>query len=325
VTGHFDAFVSEAEHEPDSAPESEASPQVITRSLPGDEVSDTSTHRPSSAGAKAASPKGPEQNIGEVVIFDYGVAVFLGFDESSERLILDDLFSAGLSLRPYPEDDWEIEQCHYVYDPSVSYPRIYNDFFTFKQQSHLLTLSLSHALAQSTLLAHYESTAQIVLNDPQTTAIPRQMAFSGKLKLRRAEALRLTGRLFRLRRDVNLVSNVLDTPELFWSEASLKGLYDACREYFEIDQRVQVLNEKLSVASDLLDLIHDHLNTGAMDKITWIVIWLIVVACLVELGEVIARLIVHAASSSKLEQKCVALAQSKATSLTLQSLCMARP
>lgn len=158
------------------------------------------------------------------------------------------------------------------YDPSVSYPRIYNDFFStawffsilrsrgterhilvaFKQQSHLLTLSLSHALAQSTLLAHYESTAQIVLNSPQTTAIPRQMAFSGKLKLRRAEALRLTGRLFKLRRDVNLVSNVLDTPELFWSEASLKGLYDACREYFEIDQRVQVLNEKLSVASDLV-------------------------------------------------------------------------
>lgn len=78
------------------------------------------------------------------------------------------------------------------------------------------------------------------------------MAFSGKLKLRRAEALRLTGRLFKLRRDVNLVSNVLDTPELFWSEASLKGLYDACREYFEIDQRVQVLNERLSVASDLV-------------------------------------------------------------------------
>ena len=98
MTGHFDAFVSEAEHEPDSAPESEASPLVVTRSLPGDEVSDTSTHRPSSAGAKAASPKAPELNIGEVVIFDYGVAVFLGFDESSERLILDDLFSVGLPL-----------------------------------------------------------------------------------------------------------------------------------------------------------------------------------------------------------------------------------
>jgi len=48
------------------------------------------------------------------------------------------------------------------------------------------------------------------------------------------------------------VSNVLDVPELFWSEASLKGLYDAVREYMEIGPRVQVLNEKLAVVGDLV-------------------------------------------------------------------------
>ena len=60
------------------------------------------------------------------------------------------------------------------------------------------------------------------------------------------------GKLFKLRRDVNLASNVLDVPELFWSEASLKGLYDAVRAYMEIGPRVQVLNEKLAVVSDLV-------------------------------------------------------------------------
>jgi uncharacterized Rmd1/YagE family protein len=45
---------------------------------------------------------------------------------------------------------------------------------------------------------------------------------------------------------------VLDVPELFWSEASLKQLYDAVREYMEIKGRVQVLNEKLVVASDFV-------------------------------------------------------------------------
>ena len=80
-------------------------------------------------------------------------------------------------------------------------------------------------------------------------SIPRQLAEKGALRLRRHEALKLTGRLFKLRRDVNLVSNVLDVPELFWSEASLKDLYSAVREYMEIRPRVEVLNEKLSVAS----------------------------------------------------------------------------
>jgi uncharacterized Rmd1/YagE family protein len=76
------------------------------------------------------------------------------------------------------------------------------------------------------------------------------------LRLRRHEALKLTGRLFKLRRDVNLVSNVLDVPELFWSEASLKALYDAVKEYMEIKPRAQVLNEKLGVASDFVSFFY---------------------------------------------------------------------
>lgn len=92
------------------------------------------------------------------------------------------------------------------------------------------------------------------------------------------------------------MSNVLDIPDLFWEEgqASVRKLYDAVRDYMEISIRVGVLNEKLAVAEDLLDAIHDHLNTNAMDRITWIIIWLIVAACLVEAGEVLARLVVHA-------------------------------
>jgi len=43
-----------------------------------------------------------------------------------------------------------------------------------------------------------------------------------------------------------------DTPELFWSEASLYPLYEAIREYLEIGPRAQVLNDRLSVAGDLV-------------------------------------------------------------------------
>ncbi|TFK21139.1 DUF155-domain-containing protein [Coprinopsis marcescibilis] len=233
------------------------------------------------------------ENVAEAVFFDYGVVVFFGFDERGERDVLEDIERAGAVRRRIGEDEWEIEECHFTHDTQISYPRIYNDFFTLKSRSHLLKLSIAHALAQSTLLARYETLAQRTLSSPLATSIPRQMALSGSLQLRRHEALKLTGRLFKLRRDVNLVSNVLDVPELFWSEASLKDLYDAVREYFEIGPRVESLNEKIGVASDFLDAIHDHLNDNAMERITRIIIWLIVVAILVELGEIIARLVVH--------------------------------
>ncbi|TBU25589.1 hypothetical protein BD309DRAFT_971864 [Dichomitus squalens] len=234
------------------------------------------------------------QNFAEAVFFEYGVVVFFGFREDQELGILEDVEAASVMLRKIPRDDWEVEECHYAHDPNIAFPRIYNDFFTFKTHSHLLQLSVAHALAQSTLLARYESLAARILASPQTRSIPAQLASTGVLALKRKDALKLTGKLFKLRRDVNLVSNVLDVPELFWDEASLKALYDAVREYMEIGPRVQVLNERIAVAEDLLGAIHDHLNNNAMDRITWIIIWLIVVACLVEVGEVIARLVVHA-------------------------------
>ncbi|KAF9073122.1 hypothetical protein BDP27DRAFT_1216439, partial [Rhodocollybia butyracea] len=249
---------------------------------------------PTSATVNFEEERLPEQESAEVVFFDYGVVVFFGLTESEEKSILEDVENAGIFRRKIIDEQWEIEECHFAHDPHIAYPRIYNDFFTLKSRSHLLKLSIAHALAQSTLLAHFESNAQRVLSSPQTLAIPQQLAAKGALQLKRREALKLTGKLFTLRRDVNLVSNVLDVPELFWSEASLKELYDAVREYMEIAGRVQVLNEKLGMASDFLEAIHDHLNNSAMARITWIVIWLIVVAILVELGEVIARLAVHA-------------------------------
>jgi len=229
--------------------------------------------------------------------------VFFGLEEQQERGILEDVAAGGIIRRPLTEDRWEIEECHFAYDPYIAYPRVYNDFFTFKYHSTLLTLSVSHALAQSTLLARYESITHTTLSSPATTSIPQQLASTGSLHLSRTEALKITGRLFRLRRDVNLVSNVLDVPELFWTEgqANLRALYDAVREYMEIRVRVGVLNEKVAVAEDLLGAIHDHLNNNAMERITWIIIWLIVVACLVELGEVVARLVFHAARSAPVE------------------------
>ncbi|KAI0701338.1 hypothetical protein BC835DRAFT_240829 [Cytidiella melzeri] len=246
------------------------------------------------------SPLNDPETFGEAVFFQYGVVVFFGLDDSQEHSILEDVENAGIMQKPLPEERWEVEECHYEYKPYIAYPRIYNDFFTFKSHSVLLTLSVSHALAQSTLMARYETVTNAILSSPATTAIPVHLALTGSLKLTRTDALKLTGKLFKLRRDVNLVSNVLDVPDLFWEEgqASLRALYDAVRDYMEISIRVGVLNEKLKVAEDLLDAIHDHLNTNAMDRITWIIIWLIVAACLVEAGEVLARLVVHATSKT---------------------------
>lgn len=81
------------------------------------------------------------------------------------------------------------------------------DLFTFKSPSHLLKLSLSHALAQSTKLSYYETAVQATT--AETAYIPKELALTGGLTLDRRDAVKLTGKLFKLRVEVNLVSNVL--------------------------------------------------------------------------------------------------------------------
>lgn len=220
-------------------------------------------------------------NIAEVILFSYGVVVFFNLSSEQERLILDDLDTAELLNKKLKESEWEVEGCHFELDSEAERPRIYNDFFSeyllymfirlttiaaLKSPSHLLKLSISHALAQSTLLARYESQTSHTLSSPSTLSIPHQLSTTGSISMRRREALRLSGRLFKLKRDVNLVSNVLDVPELFWSEASLGELYVGVREYLEIGERVEELNRSLEVVRDLVSSVCDGWEEKVVDR-----------------------------------------------------------
>ncbi|CAG8717305.1 17363_t:CDS:2, partial [Acaulospora morrowiae] len=69
--------------------------------------------------------------------------------------------------------------------------------------------------------------------------------------------------------------NVLDTPEIFWSEPAYEPLYTAIRGYLEISRRVELLNQRVAVISDLLDMLKEHLTSSHGEQLEWIVIVLI--------------------------------------------------
>ncbi|PPQ93335.1 hypothetical protein CVT25_014464 [Psilocybe cyanescens] len=182
-----------------------------------------------------------EEEVVKMVFFEYDVADFFGLGEKN---ILEDVANGGIIKRMIEEDDWETEEYHFSHDPHIV-PQI---------PLTLLKLSIAHALAQSTLLARYETNAQRALSSsysfyPQTAGrvwCPETPPPSSSQAHRPG---------------ISTSSNVLCVPELFWSEASVKCLYDAVRVYMEVGPRVQVLGKKLGMASDFLDAIRDPLNT----------------------------------------------------------------
>lgn len=248
----------------------------------------------------------PNEKHAEMFIFTYGIVVFWNFTERQEKDVLADLTFARIGggggstatdssssqkplvVRPIDDQDIETEELHFIYSPETNRPRIYNDMITLKSGDHMIKLAMSHAVAQSTKLSRFEARMDVNMHDVKH--VPKMLALTGKLGLKREEVLKISGKLFKLRVDVNLSSNVLDTPEFFWEdEPSLNPLYTAVREYLEIEQRILVLNERAKVFLELTDIIADSIAEGNMSRITWIIIILIALSLGVSTLEIFIR------------------------------------
>jgi len=144
----------------------------------------------------------------EMFVFSYGVAVFWNFTEKQEKDTLADLtFSAsatGVSLvsRPQREEDFETEEFHFEYSPDIPRPRVFNDMITLRSGNHMVKLAMSHAIAQSTKLSFFEERMANQMTEAQY--VPRRLALTGKLGMKREEVVKILGRLFKSRVDVNL-------------------------------------------------------------------------------------------------------------------------
>ena len=194
-----------------------------------------------------------------------------------------------LAVRPLSEEDFETEDFHFEYNPSIPRPRLFNDMITLRSGDHMIKLAMSHAIGQSTKLSHFEERMAETMK-AEAQYVPRRLALKGELGMRREEVVRILGRLFMSRVDVNLSSNMLDVPNFFWdSEPTLHPLYTAVREYLEIKPRIQVLNERCQVFLDLAEILSDSIADRKMSRLTWIIIILIVCSIVVTTGEVFLR------------------------------------
>ena len=296
---------------PDSLSSTKRSPKTDWHSVPVPDAAnghilsvdvDEHEHRgtePATTSANDVAAKAWEPPQGELFIFDYGVVVIWGLTEPQEYYVLS-------QLKPFEEeklepDEIETEAFHYQYRV-LSQPRIFNDVITLRaiissqvgasgfdedhlqKQDSMIKLTISHAIAQSTKLTLFEQRIDDTIITTQH--IPLIMAKTGKVPMSRSAITKKIGQLFVMRINVNLVSPILDTPEIFWSEPSLEPLYSAVRGYLEISQRVELLNQRCNVISDLLDMLKEHLNSAHGETLEWIIIILIAIEILIGLVEI---------------------------------------
>ena len=223
----------------ETTPPSESPPQTSSHR--------SSSQRSNSPPAQAAQLAASLSTFAEMFIFSYGVVVFWNFTERQEKDILADLTFASypttralttgktelaqaytrlkqehpldlpkppaqvpLAVRPQPESDFETEEFHFEYNPAIPRPRMYNDMITLRSGDHMIKLAMSHAIAQSVKLSFFEERMADTMGEAQY--VPRRLALRGELGLKREEVVRILGRLFVSRVDVNLCKSPLAAP-----------------------------------------------------------------------------------------------------------------
>jgi uncharacterized Rmd1/YagE family protein len=233
-----------------------------------------------------------------VFIFDYGVVVMWSFEEEEEKRI----FQAFLKCCKYVINTNYLKNDSHNFishSESLRYTDQENVFFYIKGETFSMSqknkiviessdlderLSITYALAQETILNHYENEVSNAIEE--TKKIPIEMRDKGEIKLTKQEISRNIGLIFMRRSAVNLNSDILDTPDIFWEkshrdESELYYIY--IRKFLDIEKRVEILNKRMKILKELYDVLNNEVKTQGKFRLEWIVVYLIVIEIFVSL------------------------------------------
>ncbi|RYH22202.1 hypothetical protein EON65_19600 [archaeon] len=212
----------------------------------------------------------------DIFYFEYGCVVFWGLTSLEEKAALNEL--EAFTQQPVSPVELEnsFDTMEFVFDRSANPQRpIRFDRMKLRSLRVEEKLALSYAMAQSSKLFVFEQ--KVLQSVERTRYLPKELAEQGKISCSKKDLNRLIGQLFVEQTEVNLFSSILDTPDFLWDDDEYFPIYDYTRSYLEVDDRVQLLNSRLSVIRELLDVLTAQVADNNSARLEWIVIWLIAI------------------------------------------------
>lgn len=143
------------------------------------------------------------------------------------------------------------------------------------QQKQLEMAAFAIGLSRSTRLSILEESLEkhIQLTRDNSEALLKGM----RLQTKESDILKLTGRLFLIRGKLNLYSELIETPDLYWSEPTLEKIYEAVSRRLDINLRIGIMNRKLDYITEEQRALLSVLNEKKSTRLEWIIIILIMV------------------------------------------------
>lgn len=216
---------------------------------------------------------------GHIFVFDYAVVVFWGVNPEKIKQYTKELMSLASKAHLEQLDTYEFNKV----DEQGEHLSVSNNSLVLNNYRTNTLLALSHALAQSAKLQHYEALAQSTISKNQY--LIDMLAKNGTIQLNRKQLAKLRGQLFQTKTEILLHYNLLDTPEFFWNFPELEHYYAGLNRYLEIKPRIDILNLKLQTIQDLFDMLASEQNHKHSSFLEWIIIILIAIEIVIFFGE----------------------------------------
>ncbi|MEI6791045.1 MAG: RMD1 family protein, partial [Myxococcaceae bacterium] len=208
---------------------------------------------------------------GDVFCFATGTVVMWGLSVTEENEVLQ-------RLRPFETDpvaEIEIEESRYSLGNRA---KISQDDITLPSEDLVTKLAFSHGLAQSVKLEIFEK--RMARRIESMEGIPKSLAANGRINMSRKQLTRVMGELILERNSINLYSDILDTPDFFWEHSELEPLYRMVSQDLEVTSRVNVLNKRMDMLKDLVQVLSQEVNTRYSFLMEWaIILWIAFEVC----------------------------------------------
>lgn len=127
-----------------------------------------------------------QHQVAEAVFFSYGVSVFFGFQADEEREIMADCEAAGVWQQGLEEDDWEIEEFHYIV--RLRRGRVLTFTSMTTMQSRLVSTTTCSVSAAASRPGLANISFQITFAFVQAFACPRNRPIDQAFRVRERDA-----------------------------------------------------------------------------------------------------------------------------------------
>ncbi|TYO63434.1 RMD1 family protein [Bradyrhizobium hipponense] len=220
----------------------------------------------------SSAPAAFRVHTGLAVIFRYGVVVLIGLLPSEEKILIDSLKPRVIgAFSPYEEETAQAQLCN---DENAEAIQPGGPICLAKFSDDRLLL-VADALAKSTSLARDERRVAAVFDVIEPFA--RELAERGRTPRRRKGILQLIGNALLVQQRVAGRVAIAEKPDVLWEKPELDRLYSRLEDEYELKERLDTLERKLTAVSETANALTDIIDTQRSLRLEVAVVVLIVI------------------------------------------------